>query len=216
MSVKIRLSRAGAKKNPYYRLVVTNSTSPRDSNFIERVGTYNPLFSKDNKERIKLKKDRIEYWLSNGAVPSERVVLFLNEEKIFQDFKVVKDTNKRRAKIIDLKKEEIAAKKKADAEKAAEEAKAKAEADKAAAEEAKKAEAEKATAEEAKAKEEAEKVAPAEEKEETPAEEAAKEETPAAEAPKEEAPAAEAPKEEAPAAEEPKAEEKKPEAEKSE
>lgn len=75
--LKIRLARGGRKKSPYYRMLVTEVTSPRDSNFIEKVGTYNPLLTKDNENRVTIKKDRIEYWLSVGAQPSEKVAKFL-------------------------------------------------------------------------------------------------------------------------------------------
>ena len=75
--LKIRLARGGRKKSPYYRILVTEVTSPRDSNFIEKVGTYNPLLAKDNENRVTIKKDRIEYWLSVGAQPSEKVAKFL-------------------------------------------------------------------------------------------------------------------------------------------
>lgn len=77
MAVKIRLARGGAKKRPYYRIVIANSTAPRDGDFIEKVGTYNPLLSKDDTNRVVLKLDRIEYWLGCGAQPTERVVNFL-------------------------------------------------------------------------------------------------------------------------------------------
>jgi small subunit ribosomal protein S16 len=73
MSVKIRLTRLGAKKKPFYRVVVANSTSPRDGKFIEIIGTYDPMLAKENENRIKLKDDRIAYWLSVGAQPTERV-----------------------------------------------------------------------------------------------------------------------------------------------
>lgn len=73
MSVKIRLTRLGAKKKPFYRVVVANSTAPRDGKFIEIVGTYNPMLSKENSDRVKLKQDRIQYWLSVGAQPTDRV-----------------------------------------------------------------------------------------------------------------------------------------------
>lgn len=73
MSVKIRLTRLGAKKKPFYRVVVANSTAPRDGKFIEIVGTYDPMVAKENPERIKLKQDRIQYWLSVGAQPTDRV-----------------------------------------------------------------------------------------------------------------------------------------------
>ena len=67
MAVKIRLSRAGAKKTPHYRVIVADARNPRDGRFIERVGTYNPLLSRDDPDRVKLKLDRIKYWLDHGA-----------------------------------------------------------------------------------------------------------------------------------------------------
>jgi small subunit ribosomal protein S16 len=73
MAVKIRLTRLGAKKKPCYRVVIANSTAPRDGKFIEIVGTYDPMLAKENPGRIKLKQDRIQYWLSVGAQPTERV-----------------------------------------------------------------------------------------------------------------------------------------------
>ena len=73
MATKIRLARAGAKKRPFYRMVVADARSPRDGKFIEKVGTYNPLLAKDSTERVVIKADRIEYWLSQGAQASDRV-----------------------------------------------------------------------------------------------------------------------------------------------
>jgi small subunit ribosomal protein S16 len=67
MALAIRLSRGGAKKRPYYRIVVTDSRSPRDGRFIEKLGTYNPLLAKDSPDRIKMDTDRIQHWLSVGA-----------------------------------------------------------------------------------------------------------------------------------------------------
>lgn len=78
MSVVIRLSRAGAKKRPFYRLVVADSRFPRDGRFIERVGTYDPKKPKDSPERVKLELERIKYWLSKGAQPSDRIMRFLD------------------------------------------------------------------------------------------------------------------------------------------
>lgn len=75
--LKIRLSRGGRKKLPFYRILVTNVTSPRDSKFLEKVGTYNPLLAKDDEKRITIKKDRIEYWLGVGAQPTQKVAKFL-------------------------------------------------------------------------------------------------------------------------------------------
>jgi len=77
VAVKIRLARGGAKKSPYYRVVVANSTAPRDGDFLEKVGTYNPMLSAKDPSRIALKSDRILYWLSQGAQPSDRVAKFI-------------------------------------------------------------------------------------------------------------------------------------------
>jgi len=76
MSLKIRLSRAGAKKRPYYRIVVADSRSPRDGRFIERIGSYNPMVAKEHPERIVLDVERAKHWLSVGALPSDRVARF--------------------------------------------------------------------------------------------------------------------------------------------
>jgi small subunit ribosomal protein S16 len=79
MAVKIRLARGGAKKKPFYRIVVANSNAPRDGDFIEKVGTYNPMLPHEHSERLVLKKDKILDWLSKGAMPTERVAKFLVE-----------------------------------------------------------------------------------------------------------------------------------------
>src|SRR5437764_12303035 len=78
MALAIRLTRGGAKKRPYYRIVVADSRAPRDGRFIEKLGTYNPLLAKDSPERVKLDADRIGHWLSVGAQPSDRVLRFLD------------------------------------------------------------------------------------------------------------------------------------------
>lgn len=77
MAIKIRLARAGAKKRPYYKIVVADSKSPRDGRFIEKLGTYNPLLPKDG-ERVKLVAERVQYWLGHGAEPTDRVARFLD------------------------------------------------------------------------------------------------------------------------------------------
>ncbi|MFN3233210.1 MAG: 30S ribosomal protein S16 [Alphaproteobacteria bacterium] len=77
MSLKIRLARGGAKKRPYYRIVIADSRSPRDGRFIEKVGTFNPLLPKDHEQRMVLVSDRIEYWLGQGAKPTDRVARML-------------------------------------------------------------------------------------------------------------------------------------------
>ncbi|HWW64036.1 MAG TPA: 30S ribosomal protein S16 [Sphingomonadaceae bacterium] len=78
MSLSIRLSRGGAKKRPYYRIVVADSRSPRDGRFIERIGSYNPLLAKDDEKRVVLDAERAKHWLSVGAQPSDRVARFLD------------------------------------------------------------------------------------------------------------------------------------------
>ena len=77
MSVSLRLSRGGSKKRPYYKIVASNSRSPRDGRFIEKVGSYNPMLPSDHAERIRLQEDRLKHWLGNGAVATERVARFL-------------------------------------------------------------------------------------------------------------------------------------------
>ena len=79
MALKIRLSRAGSKKRPIYRVVVTDSRNPRDGRFIEKVGIYNPLLKKDDKNRVQLEVDKIKDWISKGAKPSDRIARFLGE-----------------------------------------------------------------------------------------------------------------------------------------
>jgi small subunit ribosomal protein S16 len=78
--LKIRLARGGAKKRPYYSIVVADSHSPRDGRFIEKVGAYNPLLKRDDPKRITLKSERITEWLSKGAQPTDRVARFLSTE----------------------------------------------------------------------------------------------------------------------------------------
>ena len=78
MSVKIRLSRGGAKKRPYYYIVVAESSAPRDGRYIEQIGTHNPMLPKDHADRVKLDLDRAKHWLSVGAQPTDRVARFLD------------------------------------------------------------------------------------------------------------------------------------------
>ena len=77
MALKLRLARGGAKKRPYYSIVVADSRNPRDGRFIEKVGTYNPLLAKDSEDRVKMNMERIEYWMGVGAKPTDRVARFL-------------------------------------------------------------------------------------------------------------------------------------------
>jgi small subunit ribosomal protein S16 len=79
MAVKIRLSRGGAKKRPYYYIIVAHGTSPRDGKYIEQIGTFNPMLAKDDPERVKLDVDRAKHWMSVGAQPSDRVARFLDK-----------------------------------------------------------------------------------------------------------------------------------------
>lgn len=79
MSLKIRLARAGAKKRPFYRIVVADTRSPRDGRFVERLGSYNPMVAKDHPERLVLKAERVKHWLKAGALPTERVARFLGK-----------------------------------------------------------------------------------------------------------------------------------------
>lgn len=78
MVVKIRLARHGSKKRPFFKVVVANSTSPRDGRFKEKIGTYNPLLSRDHADRVKIDKERLHYWLSVGAQPTLRVQKFID------------------------------------------------------------------------------------------------------------------------------------------
>ncbi|MAE50334.1 MAG: 30S ribosomal protein S16 [Micavibrio sp.] len=160
MALAIRLSRGGRKARPFYRIVVADKRMPRDGRYIEKLGTYNPLLANDDENRVKLVEDRIKYWLSQGAKPSERVAIFLGK-----------------AGIIDMPAQPNRPNKSAPGEKAKMLIEEKEEKRKAAAEAAKAAE------EEAKAAAAAEAEAPAEEapaaEAEAPAEEAAAEEKPA-------------------------------------
>jgi len=79
MGLKIRLARAGAKKRPYYHIVVADSRSPRDGRFIEKLGSYNPMLPAEHADRIRLQGERIQHWVSQGALPTDRVALFLGK-----------------------------------------------------------------------------------------------------------------------------------------
>ena len=82
--LKIRLARGGAKKRPYYSIVVADSHSPRDGRFIEKVGTYNPLLKKDDPNRVTLKLEAIQEWMKKGAQPTDRVARFLGQAGVVQ------------------------------------------------------------------------------------------------------------------------------------
>ncbi|MFA6218300.1 MAG: 30S ribosomal protein S16 [Erythrobacter sp.] len=186
MSVAIRLSRGGAKKRPYYRIVVSDTRSPRDGKYLEQIGTYNPMMPKDSGERVKLDEDRARHWLSVGAQPTDRVHRFLDAAGVLER---TPRNNPKKGEPGDAAKEraEEKAAKLAEAEEAAKAAEEEAVNEAAAAEEAP---AEEAVADEASAEEAV--------AEEAPAEEAVAEEAPAEAAPAaEEAPAAEAAEEQA-------------------
>ena len=170
MALKIRLARGGAKKRPFYRIVVAEASAPRDGRYVERVGTYNPMVPKDHDQRLVLKNERITYWLGQGAQPTERVQKMLASAGL-TEAPVIREQPKKSAP----------GKKRAEREAAVAEASAQAEA--AAAEEAD-------AAAEASAADEA----PVEEAvtDEVPSEEAAADEAPADEAPADEVPAEEA------------------------
>ena len=77
MSLKIRLARAGAKKRPFFRIVIADTRSPRDGRFIERIGSYNPMVAKDHPGRVVIDAERVKHWLGVGALPTDRVARFL-------------------------------------------------------------------------------------------------------------------------------------------
>lgn len=78
MALAIRLARGGAKKRPFYRIVVADTRTPRDGRFVERIGSYNPMLAKDSAERVVLDTERAKYWLGVGALPTDRVARFLD------------------------------------------------------------------------------------------------------------------------------------------
>ena len=77
MGLKIRLARAGAKKRPYYHIVVADSRSPRDGRFIEKLGSYDPMLPAEHADRVRLRDERIRHWLGQGALATDRVARFL-------------------------------------------------------------------------------------------------------------------------------------------
>ena len=77
MAMKIRLARGGSKKRPFYSIVAADSRMPRDGRFIEKLGTYNPLLPKDSEERVKMNMERVQYWIGQGAQPTDRIARML-------------------------------------------------------------------------------------------------------------------------------------------
>ena len=98
MALKLRMSRGGAKRRPFYRIVVADSRKPRDGRYIERVGTYDPMLEKENPNRVTLNEDRIKHWLSLGAKPSDRVARFLGAAKLASVYKIPEQTKKNQPK----------------------------------------------------------------------------------------------------------------------
>ena len=84
MALKIRLTRAGAKKRPFYRIVIADSRSPRDGRFIENIGTYNPMLKHDDPQRVSFDTERMQHWLKVGAQPSDRVAKFLAQAEMMK------------------------------------------------------------------------------------------------------------------------------------
>ena len=161
MALKLRLARHGAKKRPYYRIVVADSRAPRDGRFIDRVGSYNPMLPKDSEDRVKLDVEKIKEWMAKGARPTDRVARFLNAAGLWE-WKPGNNPEKgkpgaKAAQMVIDRAEKAEARKVAEAEAkeaAKEAAKAAEAAAKAAEEEAKNAPAEEASAEDAPAAEE--------------------------------------------------------------
>jgi len=184
--LKIRLARGGAKKRPYYYIVVADSHAPRDGKFLERVGSYNPMLPKDGeKPRVTLKADRISEWLGKGAQPTDRVARFISEsqdEALVGKVKWTQSNNPNKGTPGKKATERAAERSQREADRAEAEAAAKIEA----------AEAAVKAKEEAAAAAEAAKNAPAPEPEAVAEDAPAAEEAPAAEAAAEDAPAAEA------------------------
>ena len=128
MPVRIRLARGGAKKRPFYRIVVADSRRARDGKFIDQVGTYNPMLPKDSPERVKIDVEKTKDWIAKGAQPSDRVTLFLSKLDVVEKPVITEKTKKHLPK---KKAQErlAAAKEKEEAAKAEAEAPAEAEAE---------------------------------------------------------------------------------------
>ncbi|MFL2675231.1 MAG: 30S ribosomal protein S16 [Alphaproteobacteria bacterium] len=98
MAVALRLSRGGSKKRPYFRIVAADIRAPRDGRYLERLGTYNPMKEKNDPERVTLNTERIKYWLSVGAKPTERVQKFLAAQKLAEKPTITKQTKQDKPK----------------------------------------------------------------------------------------------------------------------
>ncbi len=117
MAMKIRLARAGSKKRPFYRIVAADSRMPRDGRFIEKLGTYNPLLPKDSEDRVKMNLERVQYWLGQGAQPTDRISRFLEAAGVIE-----KQERSNPKKAVPGKKAQERAEEKAEKARAAEEA----------------------------------------------------------------------------------------------
>jgi len=84
MAMKIRLARGGSKKRPFYRIVAADSRMPRDGRYIEKLGTYNPLLAKDSEDRVKMNIERVQYWLGEGAQPTDRISRMLEAAGVLE------------------------------------------------------------------------------------------------------------------------------------
>jgi small subunit ribosomal protein S16 len=98
MAVKIRLARHGAKKRPFYHIVVADVRAPRDGRYIERIGHYNPMVPKEHKERLVIQAERVKHWLGVGALPTDRVARFLGEQGLMEKFKYTETPQKSQPK----------------------------------------------------------------------------------------------------------------------
>ncbi len=94
MPVRIRLSRGGAKKRPFYRIVVADSRRARDGKFIDQLGTYNPMLPKDSSDRVKIDVEKAKDWMAKGAQPSDRVTIFLSNLNVVQKPVITEKTKK--------------------------------------------------------------------------------------------------------------------------
>ena len=131
MATKMRLARGGSKKRPFYRIVIADERAPRDGNFIEKIGNFNPMVPKDHKERVVISKERAEHWLKVGTQPTDRVQRILADLGMMDAPKITEKTKKHlpkaKAQERTKAKEEAALKAEEDAKAAAEAAKAEAE-----------------------------------------------------------------------------------------
>jgi small subunit ribosomal protein S16 len=113
MATKLRLTRHGSKKRPFYWVVASDVRAPRDGSYIEKLGTFNPLLEKDHPERIRLNKERIEHWFEKGAQPTERVITLCKVSNVTLPNAIIKKYDAVLAKKIAAHKEKVEQEKKA-------------------------------------------------------------------------------------------------------